>query len=150
MIPGGEMIKRTAATSFLLLAGILFLGHAVVPHHHHGNFICFAKSHCTGEEPDENPCSSPDNHHHDGGDGTDQCLLKDPAIVSSNQPGHFFKIPDKKISQPWNDNLTTGLQVYEPASPDSGLWLSLSEPPGTFLHSSLSLPSSGLRAPPMV
>jgi hypothetical protein len=43
------MIRRTAAKAILIMAGILFLAHAVVPHHHHGNLICFVKSHCDND-----------------------------------------------------------------------------------------------------
>lgn len=144
------MIKRAAAISFLILAGLLFLGHAVIPHHHHGNLICFVKSHCSGEEPAGDKGSTPDNHHHDGEDGTDQCLLKDPAIVSSNQTGESIKLIDQKISQPGKGNLINGLHVNEPLAPAADLWYSLSAPPDIFPYSSPSSPSSGLRAPPTV
>jgi len=143
------MIKHTAA-SFLLMAGLLFLGHAVVPHHHHGNLICFIKSHCTGEEPAGDHGSSPDNHHHDGEDGDGHCVLKDPVVVSSNQLTAGLKLIDKKCSQPWGENLFVGLQANETGSPGTKLLYSLSAPPAIFLYSSLSSHSSGLRAPPTV
>ncbi len=144
------MIRRKTATAFLFFAGILFLAHAVVPHHHHGNLICFVKSHCEGENPSGNHGSSPDNHHHDNDGCDDNCVLKDPVIVSSNQPGNGNKLHDKEISHPGIDNLINGLQVTESGSPAGGLWHSLSAPPTIFTYSCISLPCSGLRAPPQV
>jgi hypothetical protein len=144
------MIKRRAAASFLLLAGILFLGHAVVPHHHHGNLICFVKSHCTDEYPAGGHSSSPDSHHHDGQEGPDQCLLKDPVIVSSNQTGASLKITDLKGNQLLSDNIFAALQANEPGLPATCLVQSLSAPPDIFLYHSLLSRSLGLRAPPVV
>jgi hypothetical protein len=141
------MIKRTTAASFLILAGILFLGHAVVPHHHHGNLICFVKSHCTDEYPAGDHGSSPDSHRHDGQEGPDQCLLKDPVIVSSNQPGTGLKITNIKGSQPLSDNISACLPANEPVLPATDPLHSLSVPQVIFLCHSLSFHSPGLRAP---
>ena len=145
-----KMIKRTAAASFLLLAGIIFLGHAVVPHHHHGNLICFVKSHCTDEYPAGDHGSSPDSHHHDGQEGPDQCLLKDPVIVSSNQTGAGLKITDLKGSQPFSESLFACLKTDDPWLQATDLLHSLSLPPVIFHYLSLSSCSPGLRAPPIV
>ncbi len=42
------MIKRAIAISLLSIANIVLLAMAVMPHHHHGDVICFVSSHCEG------------------------------------------------------------------------------------------------------
>jgi hypothetical protein len=144
------MIKRKAAASFLILAGMLFLGHAVVPHHHHGNLVCYVKSHCDGEYPAGKSDSGPDNHHHDNEDCENHCVLKNPVVVSSNQAGSGLKITDLSGSQTWSDNHIAGLQANQTGLPDTDLLHSISVPPVIFLYPSLSSHSPGLRAPPTV
>ena len=144
------MIKRTAAVAFLFLAGVLFLAHAVVPHHHHGNLICFAKSHCANDGTEENHGPVPDNHHHDGDDGFCHCVLKAPVIVSTNQPAAGLKTFDKKCTQPGDDKVQNSLTAEVAWATEAGLWSSLSSPPIWFIYPSLSLISVGLRAPPAV
>jgi hypothetical protein len=144
------MIKRKTAAAFLVLAGILFLAHAVVPHHHHGNLICYAKSHCEGEDPAGNHESSPDNHHHDN-DGCDvHCILKDPAVVGSILNSAGLKFVEKKSGHAGTDDITYCLSQDIPDQ----LWpepvrRSLHPSPG-FVYLSPTSPSTGLRAPPLV
>jgi len=144
------MIKRKAAVAFLFIAGILFLVHAVVPHHHHGNLICFAKSHCTDEYPSGNRESSPDNHHHDNDGCDDHCVLKDPAVVSSTQNTAGSKIFEKKVSQPGTEDILYGLNPEKTDQPFPELIFMSLHPEAAFVYASLSSPSSGLRAPPLV
>jgi hypothetical protein len=142
------MIKRTVATAFLILAGLLFLAHAVVPHHHHGNLICFTKSHCDNDNPGHDQGPAPDNHHHDGDEGSGHCVLKDPAVVSSNQITAGLKFIDKKSGQPGDDNIHYCLPVYTAIISVPELWSSLQSPPHASLYHSFSTASAGLRAPP--
>lgn len=45
------MSKKRTAISALYLAGMILLAFAVLPHHHHGTFICFNTCHChTGSD----------------------------------------------------------------------------------------------------
>jgi hypothetical protein len=144
------MIKRKAAVAFLFIAGILFLAHAVVPHHHHGNLICFAKSHCTDECPSGNRESSPDDHHHDNDGCEDHCVLKDPAVVSSTQNSAGLKIFEKKVSQSGTEDLLYCLNPENADQPVPRLNFKSLHPKAAFVYTSLSSPSSGLRAPPLV
>jgi len=144
------MIKRTAAVTFLFLAGILFLAHAVVPHHHHGNLICFAKSHCENDGTEGDCENNPGNHHHDGGNGSGHCFLKDPVIVSSGQHAAGLKYMEKKCTQSGDDHLQNILQVNVANIPAPDLQNSFSPPPVKYFFNSLSSGSFGLRAPPAV
>jgi hypothetical protein len=50
-------MKKAISLSFLLLANIILLAHAAVPHHHHENAgVCFVNTHCEDNE---------ETHHHD-------------------------------------------------------------------------------------
>ncbi len=57
------MLKRTVAISILVLANIVLLAVAVVPHHHHGDSICFVSSHCDHRHDcgNEGACSHQDS-----------------------------------------------------------------------------------------
>ncbi len=66
------MIKRIAAISFLVLANIVLLAVAVMPHHHHGEMMCFVSSHC----------------HHNDGCGSDQSCCHHDSQQSSKEHEH--------------------------------------------------------------
>ena len=51
------MFRRATAISLLFLANIVLLAVTVVPHHHHGDMICFIASHCGGNDHSESDCS---------------------------------------------------------------------------------------------
>lgn len=55
------MIRKITAYSFILLASLFLLAHAVIPHHHHLQQVCIEAKH---------------NHHHDGNDDyNNSCIL---------------------------------------------------------------------------
>ncbi len=75
--------KQKFYITFLYAAMLLSLTHAVVPHHHHGNLICFSpkcvqECHChhhhDGDEAKHCSCA---HHHHE----TDECTLFAPYIL---------------------------------------------------------------------
>lgn len=144
------MIKRKTAVAFLFLAGILFLTHAVVLHHHHGNFICYSKSHCEGENPAGNQGSGPDDHHHDNGSCNDHCVLKDPAVVGSTQNPSGLKVFEKKSGQTGSEDLVGSLGSEYAVPPVTLLTCRSLHPETGFVYTAPSSPSSGLRAPPSV
>ncbi len=86
-------MKKTLIISFLLLANLLFLAHAAIPHHHHGSVTCFAVSHCCeGEDHehsnDDGHCGT--EHNHDHSNGSLCKILQD--IVPSETNNHKFKV----------------------------------------------------------
>jgi hypothetical protein len=88
------MINRTTAVAFLMLANILLLAHAVVPHHHHNHQVCFVNSHCNHDDPTHEHDRNRDSHSHDGENNHDNCVLKEPVAVFSNQWKIDLKITD--------------------------------------------------------
>lgn len=71
------MNKRKTAYIFTLIAGIVILAHAVVPHHHHHELICFESSHCAGDAVPHNHNDAGQNHQHDNNSNSGTCFLSD-------------------------------------------------------------------------
>lgn len=44
------MPKKFAAISLIMLASVLMLAHAVIPHHHHENHVCFEQQSCSHDQ----------------------------------------------------------------------------------------------------
>ncbi|HPM18576.1 MAG: hypothetical protein GT598_09895 [Bacteroidales bacterium] len=145
-----KMIKKTAASAFLILAGLLLLVQAAVPHHHHGKLVCFAKSHCINDEPTDDRGNSHPDHSNDGDCGSDNCMLKEPALISSNQPDSGFKFLNKNSCQDWNDNSPAGIPGSETDNQLSALLHSVIQTKISFPDPGLSFTSKGLRSPPAI
>ena len=79
------MIKRTTAVAFLMLANFILLAHAVVPHHHHNKQVCLEKTHCIHDGFTDEHDNNRDSHSHDGENNHNDCVLKEPVGVLSNQ-----------------------------------------------------------------
>ena len=83
------MFRRATAISLLFLANIVLLAVAVVPHHHHGDMICFTASHCCGHEHDADGChdeqqtSHAHEHHGDAG-----CCNVEEWLLPNIEPEH--------------------------------------------------------------
>lgn len=45
------MLRKITAILFLTFASMVMLAFAVVPHHHHQEYICFNEEHCSDELP---------------------------------------------------------------------------------------------------
>ncbi len=75
------MKKRLVALIFLLVANLLLLAHAAIPHHLHLEQICFS-SHCHSD------CNDPEHHHpfpgqQEGDPEEDCCSVKQIAALPS-------------------------------------------------------------------
>jgi hypothetical protein len=141
------MLKRITVIVFFALASILLLVHAVVPHHHHNNQVCFKNSHCQHDDfTDEHNSNS---HSHDGENSHDNCVLKEPVVVFSNQWKTDFKfnnIPDCAGLDDFHKNL-----LYSSSEFRSPVLLTLiSELITDSSYPCLVSASLGLRAPPAV
>ena len=71
--------------SFLLLANIILLAHAIVPHHHHEDEgLCFFETRCPMDEEacsGENHDTQTAHHEHNQFPSSDQCCLIDNAYA---------------------------------------------------------------------
>ena len=83
-------MRKAVAISFLLLANIVLLAHAFIPHHHHeGIPICFSShKHNHIHDADDSDCTHPSHHEpgpgcthsHHGGD----CCPNDSCPISKD------------------------------------------------------------------
>ncbi len=79
------MIKKFSAFSFILLANIILLAHAVIPHHHHDSVICIKQNHCQDDRIPYNHNVTEHNHQHDGNKNSTSCILKQSVVVPTSQ-----------------------------------------------------------------
>lgn len=138
------MTKRTAIL-FILLANIVLLAHAVLPHHHHKQQVCIEGSHC--EEEEDISQTTAHGHQHDNHTNSATCVLKQAVIIPSTE-GKFFKCCDN-----YSDNHSYNYYIlFNPGNidlqPISEVVAFIPVLP-SFLTSSVTI-TPGLRAPPMV
>ncbi len=144
------MIKRTTAIVFVLLANLLYLAHAVVPHHHHNKLVCLGESQGLIHSNSSGHSHDNDSDNHDGKDNSDECILKELTALPSNEWKQELKFsandynPDDKIAF-FNSSLFIGEDAFIP--------LILQFIPVHYINSSFSFyvsSSLGLRAPPII
>ena len=84
------MIKRKTAVAFILIANIILLAHAVIPHHHHhNNEVCTESSAC---QTDEKSLGHSDCEHNGSSkEHYDCCVLKQVVTIPVNQIKPEFK-----------------------------------------------------------
>ena len=75
-----KVIKRFIAISFTILANILLLAHAIVPHHYHESEVCTEISHCE-ENSSTDKQKSEHNHEHNA----EFCIVSQTFVVRTNQ-----------------------------------------------------------------
>ena len=138
---------RITANLFIMLAGILLVAHAVVPHHHHNKQICFERSHCIQDDFTHEHGTNPASHSHDGENNHDDCALNDPVVITTNE----WK-PDFKLIQTSDRTGFDGLHLSLLNKSSGRLTPSLSscvyERVTDSLFPSAVPDSHGLRAPP--
>jgi hypothetical protein len=74
-----RMVRRTLSKCFLILAGIILVGHAIFPHHHHLStckIVDTVVAHCH-----EHDYISLFSHSHHTGGKTPECVLEQTVIV---------------------------------------------------------------------
>lgn len=140
---------RITANLFFMLAGILLVAHAVVPHHHHNKQICFERSHCIQDDFTHEHGTNPASHSHDGENSHDDCVLKDPVVVLSNESKPDFRFiyeTDRSGIDGFHNNiLNNSTELLIPI-----LSSYVYERVTDSLYRSLLFASLGLRAPPAV
>ncbi len=68
-----------------MLASIVLLAHAVVPHHHHESEVCFTKDHYQTDCGDHDDDATGHKHGHDGESEVEFCVLKTEIVIPSNE-----------------------------------------------------------------
>lgn len=143
------MIKRLTAILFIMLASFLLVAHSVVPHHHHNKQICFDKSHCIHDDLKVEQGTNSDSHRHDGENNHENCVLRDPVVLFSNQWKTDFNLISE--TDHWgldgvHDNLLKSITEFLIPVLSSYVYERVTDS----LYPSLVSASLGLRAPPVV
>lgn len=70
-------MSRILAVLFILMANFVLFVHAVIPHHHHENNLCFDTVQTSQPATDEccNETCTAENHQHDTDKESDSCVL---------------------------------------------------------------------------
>ena len=139
-------MKKAIALTFILLANIILLAHAVIPHHEHDNMlICLFDSHCG--EYDATHSDSDCDHHHNQACSDRCCLIDNIFDPSDNKEKTICQMPLRYDCQHPLYLLTSNslaLQVLF----DNTLLLFLFAPFIDTCHIDFISQSLGLRAPP--
>lgn len=85
------MFKRATALFFILIASIVLLAHAVIPHHDYQNKICLTGYECETKGDLQNPLVPEPKHKDDSEKPTEHCVLADLLIISSDEKTQDFK-----------------------------------------------------------
>ena len=144
------MIKKTTAIVFILLTNILILAHAVVPHHHHNKQVCLVNTHCINDDFKNEHGTNQDSHSHDGENNSDDCVLKEPVIVLTNQWKAGFKFNDNTSDHSGLDDFHYNLLNSSTEFLIPVLSSFIYERYTDSSYPSLISVSLGLRAPPVV
>lgn len=86
------MTKRTAALFFISMAYFIIMAHAVVPHHHHNEWICIQSSHCADAHHSDEKSTSEHDHE-------DDCILVQLVVRPASQDNQV-SVPDCLLQ--WN------------------------------------------------
>jgi hypothetical protein len=144
------MRKKIIPVFFILLANIIVLGHAFIPHHHHQREVCIVRSHCEDDNESHEHNTTNSGHHHDGDNNTEICVLKQFFIVPTNhvRPDYRCLTSDEN-----NDHTFSFQAIQHQLNIRSSILAARS-----FYHPQLAhsvylieiLNGIGLRAPPVV
>ena len=95
-----DSVKRAMTLSFLLLANIILLVHAVIPHHHHDLVCCSPNAHCDdNDETHEHTADSGCQQHDDENKGK-ECPLKDVYMKPENDKSLVDLNPHNDLQYP--------------------------------------------------
>ncbi len=144
------MIKRVTAIFFILLANIMLLANAVIPHHHHNREVCIVSSHCQTDDKAHKHNTNEHSHKHDGNKNAECCVLKQVIGISVNHVRQEYKCFEFNDNHsPFNDlqsvPLKNELNVYGPTFLSNAQKIL-----NTSGHTYFIICASGLRAPPFV
>jgi cell division protein FtsL len=138
-------MKNKTAFIFVLLANMVLLAHAVIPHHHHQQQVCVESTHCLNDEYAHTHESSQHNHHHDGS-ADNCCILKQAVFITTVQ----LRLSDSNNT--CLDNHTLNFIILSDFGFDEFYSLSVIAsciPEISFTITSYVTKTLGLRAPPI-
>jgi len=142
------MVKRVKSYIFLVIANVIFLAYAVIPHHHHQEQLCVLTSHCHNDLEAQKHHSCDDQHEHDNNQHV--CALNQPALKPSNQTKQeckCFVFNHNHTPSPllFTQFIFAGTEEFRPS-----LCAAYRVPDISGTYSDIVVASLGLRAPPAV
>lgn len=143
-------LRKKVALVFILLANIILLAHAAIPHHHHDLQVCIDHKLCEDHRTPHTHSPLEHDHQHNGNDSSDCCILKQLVLLPSNQDKQECKCSFLTDGHSSDDGFQAVLFDNEFLSFRSIVALNTDVPLRTppyivFVNNSL-----GLRAPPTV
>jgi hypothetical protein len=141
------MIKKLTAYSFILIANIVLLVHAVIPHHHLHQQVCIERKDCV-ENDVSHTHSNPESNHRRGCEtDSNKCVLKQAYLIPSTH-GRILKDCENCTDNHNHDYYVLANFGYLDILPVSqGVTLIPKLPPSLISFVTLTI---GLRAPPAV
>lgn len=147
----GKRVKSKGAylTRILtMLAGLIFLAHTVIPHHHHGQKICFGTDHCECRTLPNGDAHEDHDHPYDTPTQTHHCCVSEFIPASSLELPRIGKSDDsadKYIPDTYYSILPEQIFIKARTRKPVAYYQQNKHPLGVRIHS-----SSGLRAPPQI
>lgn len=90
-------ISRKISLIVLFAVSLVLIMHAVLPHHHHQDDVCFTDSHCNEtSRHDDTGCTDDEDHEHDGQDAASKCTLHSTFLLPYSM-GQISKQEIQKI-----------------------------------------------------
>ena len=145
------MPKRLFAILFASLASLMLLAHGIIPHHHHGEVICFEVLHCHGcDKPEHSDC--PRNHHDPVSEKEDGCCLLNQLVIFHTEGSrHNFETAGKPVENEIPDALKISVLSYSFSLVFCGINLPFRQhPPDPTYLTEYLCQTIGMRAPPVV
>lgn len=146
------MSKKRTAIFFLMLANIIILAHAVVPHHHlpHQSFFLTAET-AEAESEHHHPISDFDHDHdHDNKSDNEHCLLNRIIGLPTNAVRQICGCDIHADLHPDFGGLHAVLLFFQFEFVEPAVTVRLRPPLLTFSYISYASSVLGLRAPPAI
>lgn len=139
------MSNRITAYIYILLANIILLAFAVIPHHHHDVKVCFTSYHCQNNAKESKHNES---HQHDGpnSDNNNCKFIHAVSISTSYQSKNNIEVNSPDLS--FLSLALFDISVHNYLAEISNRTITLLNPLSATVFSSYINASLGLRGPP--
>jgi hypothetical protein len=144
-------MKKTIALLFILVANIILVAHAVIPHHDHENMlICFIVSHCSdlSDAHSETDCETPAHHTNQDNDCSDKCCCIDTVFDPSDNKERTICCTHSKYECQHTSYILIASTIDLQAFRYDSFFSSPNKPFIVSCHIDYISQSQGLRAPP--
>ncbi len=80
------MFKKSVSFLFIIVANLILLAHALIPHHHHNLEVCLNADECSfhNDFQSQNQEDKDHKHNHNHSSDTECCVLKQAVVIPTN------------------------------------------------------------------